>query len=219
LFFGIAFTVNADQILNNGSFESGLTGWTVTNSTTDGSSWFVTSQSQTPLNGYPTPGPTNGSYYAVTDEIGPGLHAMTQLFTDPLGTTSAIVSFDVFINDVDGLGGNPQIACVCLLSGTADPLTGTPIHILYGPADTFQSDPATSNPYVHVSTDISSYMVPGQSYQLRVLAKNSNPLDVGVDNFSLTVSTPTPEPGTFLPLALLTAFFAYRRRTHVHPKT
>ena len=92
LFLAIAFTLNASQILNNGSFESGLTGWTVTNSTTDGSGWFVTNQSQTPLNGYPTVGPSNGSYYAVTDEAGPGLHALTQTFTDPLGTTSAIVS-------------------------------------------------------------------------------------------------------------------------------
>lgn len=217
VFLGIAFTVNATQILNNGSFESGLTGWTVTNSTTDGSSWFVTNQPRTPLNGYPTVGPSDGSYYAVTDEIGPGLHAITQAFTDPLGTTSAIVSFDVFMNDVYALGGNPQISCVCLLSGTADPLTGTPIHILYGPADIFQSNPQTPNPYVHVSEDISSYMTPGQSYQLRVLVKNSNPFDVGVDNFSLDVST--PEPSTFVPLALLTAFLVYRRRTRVRLRT
>ena len=216
LFLGIACTVNATQLLTNGSFESGLTGWTVTNSTSDGSSWFVTNQSQTPLNGYPTVGPSNGSYYAVTDEVGPGLHAITQGFTDPLGTTSAIVSFDVFMNDVYGLGGNPQISCVCLLSGTADPLTGTPIHILYGPADLFQSDPATPNPYVHVSEDISSYLVPGESYQLRVLVKNSNPFDVGVDNFSLNVST--PEPSMLVPMALLMGFVAYRRRAAVRRK-
>ena len=119
LFLGIACAAHATQLLTNGSFESGLTGWTVTNSTTDGSSWFVTNQSQTPLNGYPTVGPSDGSYYAVTDEVGPGLHAITQAFTDPLGATSAIVSFDVFMNDVYALGGNPQISCVCLLSGTA----------------------------------------------------------------------------------------------------
>ena len=59
-------------------------------------------------------------------------------------------------------------------------------------------------------------MVPGQSYQLRVLVKNSNPFDVGVDNFSLNVST--PEPSTLVPMALLAAFLAYRRRARVHPK-
>jgi hypothetical protein len=217
LFLGVAFTVNATQILTNGSFESGLTGWTVTNSTTDGSSWFVTNQPRTPINGYPTPGPSNGSYYAVTDDVGPGLHAITQTFTDPLGTTSAIISFDVFMNDVYGLGGNPQISCVCLIPGGADPLTATPIQILYGPFDLFQSNPATTNPYVHVSEDISSFMAPGQTYQLRVLVKNSNPYDVGVDNFSLNVTT-SPEPSTFVPLVLLTAFLAYRSRTYVHPK-
>ena len=116
LLLGIASTVNASQLLTNGSFEGGLTGWTVTDSTTDGGSWFVTNQLRTPPNGYPTVGPSNGSYYAVTDEIRPGLHALTQALTDPLGTTSAIISFDVFQNDVYGLGGNPQISCVCLLS-------------------------------------------------------------------------------------------------------
>ena len=207
----LAMNGNASQILNNGSFESGLTGWTVTNSTTDGSSWFVTNLPRTPINGYPTPGPSNGSYYAVTDEIGPGLHAITQTFTDPVGTTSAIVSFDVFMNDVYGLGGNPQISCVCLIPGGADPLTATPIQILYGPFDLFQSSPTITNPYVHVSKDINSFMVPGQTYQLRVLVKNSNPYDVGVDNFSLNV-TSAPEPSTFVPLALLTALLACWRR-------
>ena len=155
-----------------------------------------------------TPSPT---------KLDPDYMLLRWLSTDPLGTTSAIVSFDVFMNDVYALGGNPQISCVCLLSGTADPLTGTPIHILYGPADIFQSNPQTPNPYVHVSEDISSYMTPGQSYQLRVLVKNSNPFDVGVDNFSLDVST--PEPSTFVPLALLTAFLVYRRRTRVRLRT
>ena len=214
LFLGLALTANAAQILTNGSFESGLAGWTVTNSTTDGSGWFVTDQPQTPINGYPTPGPSDGSYYAVTDDIGPGLHAITQTFTDPLDTISAILSFDVFMNDVYGLGGNPQIACVCLIPGGADPLTATPIQIVYGPFDLFQSSPTTTNPYVHVSEDISSFMVPGQTYQLRVLVKNSNPYDVGVDNFSLNVTT-APEPSTLIPLALLTSFVAYRRRAHV----
>src|ERR1700759_2207939 len=88
----LATNGNASQILNNGSFESGLTGWTLTNSNNDGSGWFVTNQPQTPINGYPTPGPSNGSYYAVTDDVGPGVHAITQTFTDPAGTTSAIVS-------------------------------------------------------------------------------------------------------------------------------
>ena len=207
----VAMNGNASQILINGSFESGLTGWTVTNSTTDGSGWFVTNQPQTPINGYPTPGPSDGSYYAVTDDVGPGLHAITQTFTDPVGTTSAIISFDVFMNDVYALGGNPQIACVCLIPAGADPLTATPIQILYGPFDLFQSNPATTNPYVHVSDDISNIIVPGQTYQLRVLVKNTNPYDVGVDNFALNV-TSTPEPDTLVPLALLTVFFAYRRR-------
>jgi serine/threonine protein kinase len=86
-------------------------------------------------------------------------------------------------------------------------MVGTPEYASPEQADTVAGE---------IGAAISSFMVPGQTYQLRVLAKNSNPYDVGVDNFSLDVST--PEPRTLGPLALLTAFLFYRRRTHVHLK-
>lgn len=218
--FMLASAASAGQILLNGSFESGLTSWTVTNSTTDGSGWFVTNVNNTPLNGFPTVGPSAGSYYAVADSYGlssPESFALTQTFTDPVGTTSAILSFDIFVNDVFGSGGTPQFGEVDLLAGGANRLTGTPIHVFYN-ADTFQADPGAPNPYVHVSLDISSYMTPGQSYQIRALQSDSGgPLDVGVDNFSLVTNGggAVPEPNMFFPLVLVAGIFVYKSRRKV----
>jgi hypothetical protein len=208
-----AATANASELLTNGSFESGLFNpWVVTNSTTDGSSWFVNTGLFTPLNGNPTPGASDGTHYAVTDGFGPGSHALTQTFLNPLGTVSATLSLDIFVNDVYRLGGS--FGQVDLLAGGANALTGTPIHVFYN-ADTFQVNPGTSNGYVHLSMDISSYMTAGQSYQLRILETDTAPFDVGVDNLSIvnTIGQQgTPEPATFLPGALMAGLFVLRSR-------
>jgi hypothetical protein len=213
--FGIlvfAATANAGQLLTNGSFESGFSSWVVTDNTTDGSSWFVNTGLFTPLNGYATPGATDGTHYAVTDQNGPGSHALTQTFLNPLGTTSAILSLDIFVNDVYGYGGG--FGEVDLLAAGANALTGTAIHVFYN-ADTFQTNPGTSNPYVHLSMDISAYMTAGTSYQIRILDTDTNPQNVGVDNVSIISTTGTqgtPEPATFLPGALMAGLFVLRSR-------
>ena len=216
VFCAVAFAsvASAGQVLTNGSFESGnFTGWAVTNSTADGSSWFVTNQANTPLNGFPTVGRSDGTYYAVTDSFGPGAHALTQTFTVPSGTIAAVLSFDVFVNDVFALGGLPQFGQVDLLAANADPLLGVALHVFYGPADTFQSNPGTPNPYVHFNADVIGFLTAGQTYKIRVLESDSNPLNVGVDNFSLVAAV--PEPGMFLPAALVMGIFVYGGRRKV----
>jgi len=191
------FAANATQLFTNGGFETGdTTGWVLTDSVGSSGSFFVTSASSTPLTGNPTVGPGGGTYYAVSDQFGPGSYALTQSFVDPVGTISAILSFDVFTNDVFGLGGS--LGEVDLLAGGSNVLTATPITVFYS-ADTFDVGGAP-NPYVHISLDISSLMTPGQTYIIRAIDTDTAPFNVGVDDFSLIASS-VPEPGTLLPVA------------------
>jgi hypothetical protein len=210
-----ASVANANQILVNGGFEAGdISGWTVANSTSDLSNWFVTKESCTPLNGYVTAGPASGTYYAVTDEegvSGPGSHALVQSFAIPLGTTSAVLSFDIFVNDLYGESGSGNVD---LLDSGADPLTSTPVQTFYS-VDSAPSDWGTSNPYVHFDQDIIGYVTPGHSYQIRFLQIDISPFDVGVDNVSLNLTGEAgtvPEPAMLLPVGFAAGLLLYRRR-------
>jgi hypothetical protein len=205
-----ALTASATQLISNGGFETGdFTGWTTVSSAGSGGGWYVSNASQTPLNGFPTEGPNSGNDYAVTDGFGPGTNVLYQSFTDPLGTTSAVLSFDAFVDDdfgASGFGGE-----VDLLAGNADPLTGTAI------ASFFSQDTAVSNgvpnPYVAFSQDISSLLTPGSTYLIRAYESDSTgPINFGVDDFSLltTSSATAPEPATVIPTAMLACVFAYR---------
>jgi hypothetical protein len=210
----IASTAGASQLFVNGGFETGTTsGWTVTNS--GPGTFTVTSASVTPLTGNPTVGPAGGTYYAVSDDFGPGMYALTQTFLVPVGTTSAVLSFDFFTNDVFGTGGSPQFGEVDLLAAGADPITGTPLTVFIS-ADSFDSDPGAPNAYVHFSADIIGALTPGLSYQIRAFDSDSTgPFDTGVDDFSLLATGGSvPEPGTFLPVALVAGILLYTKRAY-----
>ncbi len=194
-----ALSANAAQILTNGGFESGdFTGWTVTNSNTTGS-FFVTNSPVSPLTGNPTVGPNSGTYYAVSDSFIPGTYALTQTFTDPVGSNYAILSFAVFVNDQ--FGGSGAGGRVDLLAAGANPLTGTPLATFFS-ADTAVMG-GNPNPYIVTSVNITSLLTVGTSYQLRVLESDATgPINVGVDSFSLNASS-VPEPAMLAPLTLL----------------
>lgn len=157
--------VRAAELLTNGGFETGdFTGWTVTTDDTLGNGgWYVTGATSTPLNGFPTVGPASGTYYAVTDAFEPGSRALTQTFTDPLGTTSLTLSGDIFVNDWYGSSGAG--VDVAILAGGADPLTGTPIAVLYS-ADTAVTA-GVPNPWVPVNFDLTSLLLPATPTSLR----------------------------------------------------
>ena len=93
------------QLITNGDFETGsLGGWTVTDQAGGSGSFFSsTPGNPAPLSGEPTaPNPLGGSFYAVSDQTGPGAHALTQSFTVPAGATSVVLSYQMFVNDYDG---------------------------------------------------------------------------------------------------------------------
>jgi hypothetical protein len=216
LFFGLAFAAFGDvQLINNGGFETGnFTGWTVTTNDTAGNGgWFVTSAMSTPLNGFPTVGPASGTFYAVTDEFEPGSRALTQSFTDPLGATSVVLSGDIFVNDWFGASGLG--AEVDILAAGANPLTGLPLFVAYGPADTSVVG-GVPNAWVPFSVNITAHLTPGTSYQLRILESDSTgPINAGADNLSISAATaaaPVPEPSSVVLLSLVCGFVIHRIR-------
>jgi hypothetical protein len=218
----LCITASATQLFVNGGFESGdLSGWTVTNDASAQASlgsFYIDDTNGTPLTGNPTVGPHSGDFYAVSDDIGPGIMALSQTFLDPIGTTSAILSFNVFVNDFFGNSGG--VGRVDLLAGGSDPITGAVLATFFGPADTNVVG-GLPNTWVAFSLDIAANMTPGQSYQIRIMDNESNggPIYVGADDFSLDATgntAATPEPAMFLPVGLVAGFLFYRSRQKAH---
>ena len=121
--FASAFNANAVQLISDGGFETGLTGWTVASSAGSGGSWFAATGSSTPLTGNPTVGPYSGTGYAATDQVGPGVNALSQNYTVPSGTTSLTLTFDMFINDWASSAGDETMKVVILSAG-GNPVSG-----------------------------------------------------------------------------------------------
>lgn len=201
-------SARADQLIVNGGFETGtLAGWTAT-STGEGN-FSVTSAATTPLTYNDTVGPHSGAYYAVSDDYyGSQTQFLTQSFTTPNSFQAVTLSFDIFVNDIYGAYFGPDGAgSVSLLDAM-----GTPIALLYGPSDTFESPVGIPNRYVFVSGNIASLLNPNTTYELQFASTDTTGLvNVGVDDVSLVA---TPEPASFSLLAtggLLVFFLAYRK--------
>ena len=215
------------ELLTNGDFETGdFSGWTVTDlpSIDPGTFSISTPGDPTPISGSPTaPNPAGGAFYAVSDQFGPGTHALTQSFMIPADATSAILSFQMFVNDADDgpifgpldhTGLPVQYATVDILTAASsvfDTGAGVVTNLYSG------VDPQVSNPnaYTDYMFDIFPFITPGSSYQVR-FAESDNQLflNQGVDNVSiLTDNLAIPEPASLLMFALgIAAIVGIRRR-------
>lgn len=212
-------------LLTNGDFETGgFAGWTVTNLVGGSGNWFIDSPgTTTPMSNFATAANTlGGSFYAVTDQIGPGTHALTQSFTVAPNALSVIFSFQMFTNDQSGsapivnaaglthTAGPNQHVRVDLLSSTATAFdTGAGVLANFFLGDDAGSNP---NPYTSYSFDISALVAGGGTFQVR-FAEVDNQLfyHAGVDNVAITAQI--PEPATLALLGLgLTGLAISRRR-------
>ena len=220
----------AVELITNGDFSTpALAGWTVTDLSGGNGSWFAsTVGTMTPLSGFGTsavngPGAAAVGGYAVSDQGGPGTHALTQGFTVPGAASSVILSFDMFVNDSDGgpifhpagLDHNSvpnQHARVDLLTALAGAFdTGA------GVLDTFYlgADPQSTNPnaFTHYSFDITSLVGGGGAFQLRFAeVDNQGFFHQGVDTVSIQFTAATngvvPEPLSLLVWGALTGVSA-----------
>lgn len=205
------------ELLVNGGFETGdLTGWTaadlagsyspgsfvIGNNTLDNT--LTPPSPSTPISQLPTVGSASGSYYAVSDSLGPGTHALIQNFTVPVDSTGATLAFRMFVNDWYGAGalnangpldhnqldshGNPvptQFARVDLLAGNASDFdTGAGVLKTFYLGEDAGNVP---NAYTSYQFDISSLVADGSSYRLRFAeVDNQFTINQGVDNVSIT---------------------------------
>ena len=216
------------QLLTNGDFETGdFTGWTVTDLAGGSGSWFVSSGTSAPISSNATVGPAGGMFYAVTDQGGPGTHALAQSFLVPLGATSVIVSFDLFMNDqsgagpldlgLDHTGGANQHAQVDVMDAMASAFSTTPADIIATLIPPGTDGVGNPHAYTSYSFDVTGLLAAGTSYTLR-FGEVDNQLffNAGVDNVSVladTASVPAPGSTSLLGAALLGLTLARRARS------
>jgi hypothetical protein len=213
--------------LTNGGFETGtFAGWTVTNQAGSfpGSNFFVSRVTTTPQSGSTTVGPATGTFYAVSDGLGPGTHVLIQTFTVPGPASSVVVSFDLFANNygdtivnpigLDFTDGANQQARVDILGAGASPFdTGAGVLQNF-----FLGADAGANPHDYTADafNITQLVGAGGTFQLRFAeVDNQNFFNLGVDNISVSfTAAAVPEPGS-ITLAVLgfgaLGFFLRRR--------
>lgn len=208
------------NLLVNGDFETGtFAGWTVVDQAGGSGSWFISAPgSASPLSSFPTAAnPSGGAFYAVSDQGGPGTHALLQSFTVAPGS-QVMLTFQAFINDQSGAGplgtgldytvSPTQHARIDILSAGAlalDTGAGVIANLLDG------IDPgAPPNPYRNYAIDITPWVGGGGTFQLR-FAETDNQLffQFGVDN--VAINTPEPASLALLGAGLLGLGFARRR--------
>ena len=213
--FALAFTAKADiQLLSNGGFEAGsLAGWTVTSSGGSLGTWLANTGNFTPLTGNQTVGAASGNWYAVTDQFGPGVNALSQAFTVPVGPIGHIFwSFDMFVNDWGtDFTSATQYLRLGLLAQGANPVSGAFLAFAL-PAVPVLVSGGVPNPYIHYSINLSGLVTAGQTYQIDFRESDAAfPMNVGVDNVSIVA---TPEPSSVVLLLGVLVAAGVRIRKH-----
>jgi hypothetical protein len=203
------------QLITNGNFGTGtFAGWTEADQAGGSGTWSVSSSTTSPISGFTTPGPFPGdSFYAVSDQTGPGSHVLLQSFTVPTDTLSLTLTFNMFSDDRDGgpfctgtldytFPPANQCARVDVLTGAAGAFdTGAGVvSNLYNTATLASSG---TNPWVSYSFSLTG-LTSGNTYQLR-FGEVDNQLffQQGVDDVSLVAVTPEPSSLLLLCTGLL----------------
>ena len=218
------------ELISNGGFESGsLSNWIIFDQPGGSGSFFLDDTSgATPLSGQTTVGPASGIFYGVSDQTGPGAHALIQKFTLPsTGVSQAILSWEMFVNDWSGSGpivntaglnytANPnQHGRVDLITAAAadnDPLT-TGVGVLatyYLSVDPHQT---LANSYIKYSVNILPHLAPGGSYAVRFAeVDNQGFLNLGIDNVSVQITEKSPHVPGALPVFGAACALGFSRR-------
>lgn len=204
------------ELIGNGGFESGFTGWTREDQLGSDGGFLIQGGTASPVNGFPVPAPPEGLNAAMTDAQGPGSHVLYQDFVVPTNVVSGTLSFDVYINNqadffspdtLDFTSVDNQQARVDLLLASADPFSLAAADILHNAFRTLPGDPSESG-YSTVVVDVSALLLghAGETLRLRFAeADNQLFLSFGVDRVSLAVTVPEPSSLAGLAIGGLTA--------------
>jgi PEP-CTERM motif len=222
--FSAAGRVDAGfQLINNGTFEGGLSGWTVGTQPGSTGGWFSQTGTTSPLTGSTVQPPPGSAYAAMSDGVA-GSQVLYQNFTVPQGgIASAVLSLDLSIanqsrgqplpfNPLDTLdytiSGNRQ-ARIDILAAGSDPFSMNPSDVLLNLYKTAPGDPNFSG-YSELNVDLTAFLNnhAGQTLELRFAEVNSPaqsfvrsaPLNFGVAQVGLVVSS-IPEPSSLALLA------------------
>ena len=207
-------TARASQLIQNGGFEAGLTGWTVVDQAGGDGSFLAQTGATSPVNGLPVPAPPQGVNAAMSDAGGPGSHVLYQDFSIPVGVTAGSIRFQVFVGNRSDRFAAPssldfaltnrtgdvnlnQQARVDIMTTTADPFSVAAGDVLRNLYQTQVGDPLVSG-YTLITADISSLLSAhaGETLRLRFAeVDNLSLFNLGVDGIQLDA---VPEATTCL---------------------
>jgi len=196
----------AVELIINGGFETGDTGWTKNVQLGSDGNFFNVPYAGgiTPLSSMPFQlNIAGGNRFSVTDAQGPGSYALTQAFTIAPGSGNVNYSFQTFANNWATVISNGselstrdfstptlvQNAVVDIIKGSADPFTNLASDIiatLFALADGPADSSVNPNPWTTYAGTLS--LAPG-TYKIRFAeTDNVNIFNQGVDNVSLSTS-------------------------------
>jgi hypothetical protein len=219
-------SAKANQLIANGGFETGtFADWTVVDQAGGSGSFFISNPgAATPVSGFSTAAnPSGGSFYAVSDQTGPGCHVLLQSFTIAAAASHVQLTFQMFVNNQLGA----PIVNPAGLDYTASPNEHARVDILSSSATAFDtgagvvenlylgSDPGPNpNPYTSYSFNLSN--LAAGTYQLRFAeVDNQFFFNQGVDNVSITESGQSvPDSGStvvLLGVAMIVVGLLHRR--------
>jgi len=165
--------------------------------------WFVQTGTTSQF-GVPVPAPPEGTFAAMTDQIGPTSTILYQDIAVP--STPTVLSFDLYINNGNIAFFSPPTLDLTFppdnqqfrmdIMNTAAPLTDVGSGVLLNVYQTNPGDPPVTG-YTIVTANLSAFA--GQTVRLRFAAvDNDEVLEVGCANLQLR----TPVPTLALPMLL-----------------
>lgn len=194
---------SAQDLITNGGFESGFTGWTRVDQIGSEGTFHLQNGLASPVNAFAVAAPPQGTSAAMTDSVGPGAHALYQDFLVPAFVPGATLQFSIFIKNHAAAFSTPgtldfatpalnQQARVDILAAGSDPFSVAAGDVLFTAFQSAASDPLVSG-YTTFTLDITALLQgrAGQTLRLRFAeTDNVNFFNFGVDAVSLTIPTP-----------------------------
>ena len=202
-------TTVTTNLLTNGGFESGLTGWTTVgvDEEPDSDNNFYPQTGTTdpiassPENSFVVSAPPEGTTAAMADQTGPGAAIIYQDFVVPSDILTVTLSLQLYINNhafdftdpapLDDFEVENQQARIDILATTADPRSIDDNDVLLNLFQTHPNDAADYG-YSTLTADLTTFLQAhvGETLRLRVATTNNLfYFNVGVDDVQLNVTT------------------------------
>lgn len=194
---------SAQELITNGGFESGFSGWTRADQIGSDGTYALQTGTLSPVNGFTVPGPREGLRAAMTDSMGPGSHVLYQDIVIPALVPGAILKFSIYVGNGAAAFSTPssldfatpalnQQARVDILRGGTDPFSVNSADVLFNAFQTALNSPLVTG-YNDFSFDVGAVLAAnaGQTIRLRFAeVDNVNFFNFGVDAVSLNIPTP-----------------------------